>query len=106
MPAKHNSSGDQHVRFFQLIPPKGRLNLKTHPDGLLTSAFRQTINYLKFWKPELGLLINFAEADAEIRRVVFHESPSEPVENYDHIRGQMSDAVREKLVVEIGRAHV
>ena len=75
------------------------LELKTHPDGLPTSAFRQTINYLKFWKLELGLLINFAQADAEIRRVVFHESPADPVENYDHIRGQMSDAVREKLVV-------
>ena len=75
------------------------LELKTHPDGMPASAFRQTINYLKFWKLELGLLINFAEADAEIRRVVFHESPAEPVENCDHIRGQMSDAVREKLVV-------
>jgi GxxExxY protein len=75
------------------------LELKTHPEGMPTSAFRQTINYLKFWKFELGLLINFAEADAEIRRVVFHESPSGPLENYDHIRGQMSDAVREKLVV-------
>lgn len=75
------------------------LELKTHPEGLPMSAFRQTINYLKFWKLELGLLVNFAEADAEIRRVVFHEPISEPVENYESIRGQVSEAVRDQLIV-------
>ena len=75
------------------------LELKAHPEGLPASAFRQTINYVKYWRLELGLLVNFAEADAEIRRVVFHEPKSELEENCDYVRGQMSDAVRDKLIV-------
>ena len=75
------------------------LELKAQPDGLPIAAFRQTFNSLKFWRRELGLLANFAEADAEIRRVVFHEAKSEIVEDYSFIRGRMSEAVREKLIV-------
>ena len=75
------------------------VELKAQPEGLPIAAFRQTINYLKFWKLELGLLVNFADAEADIRRVVFHEVPSKAEEDYSFIRGRMSEAVREKLIV-------
>lgn len=74
------------------------LELKVHPEGLPQSAFRQTINYLKFWRYELGLLINFAEAKAEIRRVIYHDAKAEAQENFDFVRGQISGAIREKLI--------
>lgn len=75
------------------------LELKVHPEGLPQSSFRQTINYLKFWKIELGLLVNFAEAKAEIRRVVFHEPPLVEVEDFESVRGEMAPDVRDKLIV-------
>src|SRR5205809_304268 len=45
------------------------LELKHHPDGFAPENLSQTISYLKFWKLELGLLINFAMDSAIIERV-------------------------------------
>ncbi len=75
------------------------VELKTHPEGMPVACFRQTINYLKFWGYELGLLVNFADARADIRRVVFHEVAVEPNEDFDAIRDAMSDDARDRLLV-------
>ncbi len=84
------------------------LELKVHPEGLPQSAFRQTINYLKCFGLELGLLVNFAEVKAEIRRVVFHEPSPKVVEDFEHLRGQIKPSVSEKLIATrevISRVH-
>jgi GxxExxY protein len=66
------------------------LELKSCVEGLPVAFFRQTINYLKFWKYELGLLTNFADARADIRRIVYHDEASSPEENFDAIRGAIT----------------
>lgn len=81
-----------------LIAERLIVELKAMPEGLCTASFRQTINYLKLWNYELGLLVNFAEVSATIQRVVFHDTMVQPVEDYEAIRGTMRPEVRAMLV--------
>jgi GxxExxY protein len=60
--------------------------LKVRKEGLPIAFFRQLIEYLKFWQQPLGLLVNFAAARADIRRVLFSEKRVEPEEDYEAIR--------------------
>ncbi len=59
--------------------------LKVQKAGLTSANFRQTVNYLKYWGQPLGLLVNFASAQATIQRVVYHETRVGPEEDYSHI---------------------
>ena len=66
--------------------------LKHQPDGFAPENFSQTISYLKFWKLELGLLINFAMDSAIIERVPFLPQDFTLSENYDHITDIISQS--------------
>ena len=82
-----------------IVADRLALELKALPDGLPFACVRQTYNYLKFWKCELGLLVNFADVNADIQRIVFHETAAVPVEDFEAVRGRMSPEVRAAMLV-------
>jgi GxxExxY protein len=61
------------------------LELKHQPNGFAPENYSQIISYLKFWKLELGLLVNFAMDSAVIERVPFLPFDAELDENYDYL---------------------
>ncbi|MBI3465693.1 MAG: GxxExxY protein, partial [Planctomycetes bacterium] len=73
------------------------LELKVQREGLTTANFRQTVNYVKHWKFSLGLLVNFADAQAVIRRVIFHEVAVEPDQDFEAIRDLVTLELRPDL---------
>ncbi len=74
------------------------LELKTQRDGLAVASFRQTLSYLKCWGYSLGLLVNFASAQAVIQRVVFEDKSVQPEEDYDSVRDLITPEVRPILL--------
>jgi GxxExxY protein len=81
-----------------LISDRLVLEIKVQREGLTTANFRQTVNYVKFWRLSLGLLVDFADAQAVIRRVAFHEVAVEPEEDFEAIRGLVTPQLRPLLV--------
>ena len=59
--------------------------LKHHPEGFAPENISQVINYLKFWKLDLGLLVNFALDTAIIERIPHQPGVPALDENYEHI---------------------
>lgn len=64
----------------------------------------QTIHYLKRFGKDLGILLNFAHAKVGIKRVAYEPEPLQIVENYDRIRGTLSQRDRQ-LLIEV-RYHI
>ncbi len=75
------------------------VELKAQREGLNRVNFMQTLNYVKFWNLSLGLLTNFAEAQAVIERVPYHPKQVTPDEDYAFIKPLLTPALREQLRV-------
>ena len=68
------------------------LELKALPyqRNFIGQQFAQLIHYLKFWKMDLGLLVNFGRPKVDIERVIWDENPWDISEDYDEIRPYLS----------------
>lgn len=53
--------------------------------------YAQLIHYLKYWGLDLGLLVNLAPPKVIIKRVVWNEPKLALVEEYNEIRGDLSE---------------
>lgn len=75
------------------------LELKVLPNQIRFASenFAQIIQYLKFLKMDLGLLVNFAPAKVHIKRVVWDEIAPEIMEDYETIKPLMTDLDKIKL---------
>jgi GxxExxY protein len=59
--------------------------LKHQVEGFVPENEAQVLNYLKFWKLELGLLVNFAQDKAVFERIPHQPPPPQVDESYDYI---------------------
>ncbi len=73
------------------------LELKHHIEGFAPENVSQTISYLKFWKLDLGLLINFAMDSANIERIPFQPPEAAVEEDYDHIADFIPESLKPVL---------
>lgn len=78
------------------------LELKVLPDfkrNQFPSAHQgQLIHYLKKFKKNLGLLVNFAHSKVGIKRMILEKTSSDIVENYDRIKIYLQHEDREILI--------
>lgn len=75
------------------------LELKAQREGLHRVNFMQTLNYVKFWRFSLGLLANFAEAQAVIERLPYRPRQGPLREDYEFIKSVLTPSLREELRV-------
>ena len=68
-----------------IVKDKIILELKYLQDDFHPANYAQILGYLKCWEKELGLLINFGQAQANIKRVIYSEKEFEITENYQAI---------------------
>ncbi len=75
------------------------LELKMLPfqTGFSGENYAQIIQYLKFYDKTLGLLVNFAKAKVDIKRVVLDKKESSVCEDYTLIKSYLSDIDRTYL---------
>jgi GxxExxY protein len=87
------------------------LELKALPGGFAQENFFQIISYLKFWKKDLGLLVNFGQEKVKVERVPFAGKPLVVSEDYEHIQPALTKEIRSLLrvvragILEVGRLH-
>jgi GxxExxY protein len=82
------------------------LELKALPHTDFAPAhYAQLIHYLKCWKMDLGLLVNFGPPSAIIRRVLWDEPDVLIYENYDQIRNRI-DAANQRRIEQIRQSIV
>lgn len=88
------------------------LELKVLPFiSFAAGHYAQLIHYLKCWKKDLGLLVNFAPTRVQIERLVWNEPEFRLHEDYDSIRSYLTDGDRSSLseirqnVVAIGQQY-
>ena len=87
------------------------LELKALPGGFAREHFVQIISYLKFWKRQLGLLVNFGQEKVKVERVPFAEKPLEVKEDYEQIRPLVTRTMRPQLrslragILDVGTQH-
>ena len=75
------------------------LELKVAPGGFAQEHLFQTLSYLKFWRKQLGLLVNFGQELVKVQRVPWDEKPLHVQEDYAHIRPQLGPELRATLRV-------
>lgn len=80
-----------------IIDEKIILELKHLENGFLPINESQLIGYLKCWKIELGMLVNFGQPSIDIRRRIFTEKEINLIENYTSIIGNLSVADKKIL---------
>lgn len=80
-----------------VIDNKVILELKHLQNGFLPINELQLIGYLKCWKIELGLLVNFGQPSIDIRRRIFTEKEIVLIEDYTAIIGKLSIVDKEIL---------
>ena len=75
------------------------LELKALPyqQKFIGANFAQIIHYLKFWKLNLGLLINFGPPKVIVKRVLWDEPPFKLSENYKQFPSDLSELDRHEL---------
>jgi len=64
----------------------------------------QLIHYLKRYKKDLGILVNFAHSKVGIKRMAYEPPEMEVYEDYDRIRGHLSDS--DRLILLEVRQHI
>ncbi len=71
------------------------LELKVLPysNNFSGEHFAQLIHYLKFFKKELGFLVNFAPANVRIKRVIWSEKKGRVIEDYQEQLSRQSQKV-------------
>jgi len=80
-----------------IIDNKVILELKHLQNGFLPINELQLIGYLKCWKIELGMLVNFGQPSVDIQRRIFTEKEIILVEDYTSIIGKLSIKDKEML---------
>ncbi len=73
------------------------LELKCIHSKFLPIHYAQIITYLKLWQKDLGLLVNFGYERAHLTRVPFTAKKGRVAENYDYIKGLMTEEDRQLL---------
>lgn len=75
------------------------LELKALPyqTQFLGEQYAQIIHYLKFFGKDLGLLVNFAPTNVQIKRVLWDDPVLDILEDYTHIKPHLSQKDREHL---------
>ena len=75
------------------------LELKALPyqTQFLGEQYAQIIHYLKFFEKDLGLLVNFAPQNIQIKRVLWDEPEFDTLEDYTRIRSHLSQEDRKNL---------
>ena len=73
------------------------LELKNLQSEFLPANYLQILSYLKCWKKELGLLVNFGSSKANIQRILFTEKEANIVEEYFMIEDLISSDNRKHL---------
>ncbi len=89
-----------HIHKFQLdllVADKVVLELKNIQSDFHPAHFEQIISYQKYWKKELGLLINFGLPKVKTKRVIFKEVIPIISENYEEIKPLINQNSREHL---------
>lgn len=83
------------------------LELKVAPGGFAQEHLFQTLSYLKFWRKQLGLLVNFGQELVKVERVPWEEKPLLVEEDYAHVRPRLVPELRATLrVLRDGILHV
>ena len=73
------------------------LELKTIQTDFTPANYLQLFSYLKNWKKDLGLLVNFGAPNVPMKRVIFREKRPTILENYDEIKDYISPANKKLL---------
>jgi GxxExxY protein len=87
------------------------LELKALPyqTQFLGEQYAQIIHYLKFFGKDLGLLVNFAPATPQIKRVLWNESVLDVMEEYSSIQSELSEQDRpyrlRHHILEVARSY-
>jgi GxxExxY protein len=119
VPLSSKESGRLHhrgnlVHTFQydiLAENEVLLELKALPAGFARENFIQIISYLKFWRKQLGLLVNFGQEKVKVERVPFTEKELVVREDYEHIKPILTKEQRAALrsvragILEVARLH-
>ncbi len=71
-------------------------NFKKRSFPIINQA--QLIHYLKRYKKDLGILLNFAHSKVGIKRMAYEPPEMEIYEDYDRIQGRLSDSDRAILL--------
>jgi len=94
-----------------LLEDKVILALKSLPCDFLQVNYVQLFTELKLWKKHLGLLVNFGLPKVKIQRRIYDDKPFAVEENYDHIKGRMTEDKRQILkkvrdaILFVGESH-
>lgn len=84
----HLTNGGQETHKFVadiIVDNKIILELKHTQYDFQPAHYAQIYNYLKFWNLEVGMLVNFGQSSANIKRVFFQEMELNIIENYEGI---------------------
>lgn len=73
------------------------LELKTIQTNFHPANIFQTLSYLKCWKKELGLLVNFGLPKAAIKRILNTEKEETVLEDYAYIKAIITPITRKPL---------
>lgn len=92
---------DIEVHTFEcdlLVADRVILELKMLPlTGFASAHYAQLISYLKCWRKDLGLLINWGATRPQIERVVWDEPQTVVQENYDELDKDLSASERSDI---------
>jgi GxxExxY protein len=95
---KHRSIPVREFKLDYLIENKVILALKCLPCDFLQVNYIQLFTELKLWQKRLGLLVNFGQPKVKIERRIYDEKPLVVDENYDYVKGLMSEMERQIMM--------
>jgi len=81
-----------------IIDDKIILELKAIENGFHPKHTFQILSYLKYWKKQLGFLVNFGLPSVAIGRVPFTEKTGKLIENYDSVKDLITSEIRQPLM--------
>lgn len=94
-----------------LLEDKVIVALKSLPCDFLQVNYVQLFTELKLWKKHLGLLVNFGLPKVKIERRIYDDKPFIVEENYEHIKGRMTEDERQIMkkvrdaILFVGESH-
>lgn len=91
----------ERVHKFKLdliIEDKIILELKVLETGFHPENIFQLLSYLKCWKKQLGMLVNFGLPKVAIKRIPFTEKKYKMYEDYDYIKAHITPNIRPLLI--------
>lgn len=94
---KYREEKIKSMEYDLLVYDKIILELKNLQTDFVQANYVQLISYLKHWKKNLGLLVNFGLPKVYIKRIPFSEKEKNIYENYEYIKNCISQ--EERLVL-------